>query len=41
MSTNNTAIIITDPYNDFLHSNGKLNNLLAESIAEKDALRKD
>jgi hypothetical protein len=31
-----TAIIITDPYNDFLHPKGKLYGMLAESLAEKD-----
>jgi len=38
MSANNTAIIITDPYNDFLHPKGKLNGLVAESLAEKNVL---
>ncbi|OAP59634.1 hypothetical protein AYL99_06932 [Fonsecaea erecta] len=30
---NQTAVILIDPYNDFLHPNGKLNPRLAESIA--------
>jgi nicotinamidase-related amidase len=38
MSANNTAIIITDPYNDFLHPKGKLNGMIAESLAEKNVL---
>jgi nicotinamidase-related amidase len=35
----NTAIIIIDPYNDFLHPNGKLNGLLAESLKETDTIK--
>jgi nicotinamidase-related amidase len=34
----NTAIIIIDPYNDFLHPQGKLNPLLADSLKETDAI---
>jgi hypothetical protein len=38
MSVKNTAIIITDPYNDFLHPKGKLNGMVAESLTEKNVL---
>jgi nicotinamidase-related amidase len=34
----NTAIIIIDPYNDFLHPRGKLNGLLADSLKETDTI---
>lgn len=34
----NTAIIIIDPYNDFLHPEGKLNGLLATSLAAKNTI---
>jgi nicotinamidase-related amidase len=34
----NTAIIIIDPYNDFLHPEGKLNGLLSESMKVKDTI---
>jgi nicotinamidase-related amidase len=34
----NTAVIIVDPYNDFLHENGKLNGLLKESLEEKETI---
>jgi nicotinamidase-related amidase len=34
----NTAIIIIDPYNDFLHPKGKLNGLLADSLKETDTI---
>jgi len=34
----NTAIIIIDPYNDFLHPEGKLNGLLADSLKAKDTI---
>jgi nicotinamidase-related amidase len=34
----NTAVLIIDPYNDFLHPDGKLNGLLATSIAETDTI---
>lgn len=38
MSAGNTAIVIIDPYNDFLHPQGKLNGLLAESLAHKNTI---
>jgi nicotinamidase-related amidase len=38
MSLKNTAILIIDPYNDFLHPKGKLNHLLKESLAEKNSI---
>ncbi|MCJ1246826.1 hypothetical protein MMC30_004035 [Trapelia coarctata] len=38
MSLNNTAVILIDPYNDFLHPEGKLNSLLAESLKETDTI---
>jgi nicotinamidase-related amidase len=34
----NTAIIIVDPYNDFLHPRGKLNGILADSLKETDTI---
>jgi nicotinamidase-related amidase len=34
----NTASIIIDPYNDFLHPRGKLNSLLADSLRETDTI---
>lgn len=33
-----TAIILIDPYNDFLHPKGKLTGLLAASLAENDTI---
>jgi len=36
--TGTTAIVIMDPYNDFLHPKGKLNGLLAESMKETDTI---
>jgi nicotinamidase-related amidase len=33
-----TAVVITDPYNDFLHPKGKLYGLLADSLKEKDTI---
>ncbi|RDW69605.1 putative nicotinamidase-like amidase protein [Coleophoma cylindrospora] len=33
-----TAIVILDPYNDFLHPEGKLYHLLAESIKDTDTI---
>nr|POF01183.1 hypothetical protein CFP56_21131 [Quercus suber] len=33
-----TAIILIDPYNDFLHPNGKLNQSVADSLAESHAV---
>lgn len=38
MTLNNTAIILIDPYNDFLHSDGKVNSLVAESLKETDTI---
>src|SRR6266498_1157942 len=35
----NTAVILIDPYNDFLHPNGKLYGLLADSLKEKDTIK--
>lgn len=37
-NTENTAIILIDPYNDFLHPNGKLTGMLAESLKETDTI---
>jgi len=34
----NTAVIIIDPYNDFLHPSGKLHGLLSESLTETDTI---
>jgi nicotinamidase-related amidase len=33
-----TAVILIDPYNDFLHPEGKLNELLADSLKESDTI---
>jgi nicotinamidase-related amidase len=38
-SWSNTAVVIIDPYNDFLHPDGKLNGLLAESLRETDTIK--
>lgn len=38
-TTSNTAVVIIDPYNDFLHPEGKLNGLLAESLKETDSIK--
>ena len=38
MSLNNTAVILIDPYNDFLHPEGKLNGRLAESLKDTDTI---
>jgi nicotinamidase-related amidase len=35
----NTAILIIDPYNDFLHPSGKLNSLLAQSLKETNTIQ--
>lgn len=34
-----TGIIFIDPYNDFLHKDGKLNKNLAPSMAESDTIK--
>jgi nicotinamidase-related amidase len=33
-----TAILLIDPYNDFIHPDGKLYSLLAESLKETDTV---
>jgi nicotinamidase-related amidase len=33
-----TAIVMIDPYNDFLHPKGKLNSLLAESLKDSNSI---
>lgn len=33
-----TALLLIDPYNDFLHENGKLYRILAESIKDTDTI---
>lgn len=35
----NTAVVIIDPYNDFLHPKGKLNGLVADSLKETDTIK--
>lgn len=35
----NTAVIIIDPYNDFLHPKGKLSGMLADSLAETNTIK--
>ncbi|CAG8956846.1 hypothetical protein HYFRA_00012301 [Hymenoscyphus fraxineus] len=34
----NTAIVLIDPYNDFLHPSGKLNHMLATSLAATNSI---
>jgi nicotinamidase-related amidase len=34
----NTAIVLIDPYNDFLHPEGKVNNLVAQSLKDTDSI---
>jgi nicotinamidase-related amidase len=34
-----TAIILIDPYNDFLHPEGKMNPALADSLAETNTVK--
>jgi len=34
----NTAVVLIDPYNDFLHPKGKLNGMIAESIKETNTI---
>lgn len=34
-----TAILMIDPYNDFLHPNGKLTSTLADSLAASDTIK--
>jgi len=38
LNLSNTAILLIDPYNDFLHENGKLYPLMAESIKDTDTI---
>jgi nicotinamidase-related amidase len=39
MSTiSNTAIVLIDPYNDFLHPSGKLNGLVAQSLKDTNTI---
>jgi nicotinamidase-related amidase len=38
ITTTNTAIVLTDPYNDFLHPNGIVHGLVAESLREKNTI---
>lgn len=33
-----TAVVLIDPYNDFLHPSGKLNPLVSTSMAAKDTI---
>ncbi len=35
----NTAVVIIDPYNDFLHPKGKLTGLVADSLKESDTIK--
>ncbi|KAI3337066.1 Isochorismatase hydrolase [Xylariaceae sp. AK1471] len=39
MSNTNTALLLVDPYNDFLHEEGKLYHRLAESIKDSDTIK--
>lgn len=36
--SSNTALLLIDPYNDFLHTQGKLYHILAESIKDTDTI---
>lgn len=36
--SSNTALLLIDPYNDFLHTQGKLYGILAESIKDTDTI---
>ena len=38
IDTSNTAVLLIDPYNDFLHPDGKLNGLLREDLKRTDAI---
>jgi nicotinamidase-related amidase len=38
-NANNTAVLLIDPYNDFLHPEGKLNGLLHEDLLQTDAIK--
>jgi len=38
MTNNNTAIVLIDPYNDFLHQEGKLNPLIRDSLQRTDTI---
>lgn len=35
---NDTAIILIDPYNDFLHHDGKLNSMIRDSLEKTDTI---
>jgi len=37
-ASGNTAVILIDPYNDFLHPNGKLNSLVSASMENTNTL---
>jgi nicotinamidase-related amidase len=37
-SSPNTAIILVDVYNEFLHPDGKINNLVSESLATTNTI---
>ncbi|CZR63376.1 uncharacterized protein PAC_13273 [Phialocephala subalpina] len=37
-TTGNTAVVLIDPYNDFLHSSGKLNPLVSASMEKTNTL---
>jgi nicotinamidase-related amidase len=36
--SSNTAVLLIDPYNDFLHTEGKLYSILAESIKDTETI---
>lgn len=36
--TSKVALLLVDPYNDFLHADGKLYQILAESIRDTDTI---
>lgn len=38
MSTANTAIILVDPYNDFLHTDGMMNSAVLEDLSRSNVI---
>jgi nicotinamidase-related amidase len=38
MATENTAIVLVDPYNDFLHQDGKLNQMIRDSLDKTNTI---
>jgi nicotinamidase-related amidase len=38
MTTENTAIVLVDPYNDFLHQDGTLNRMVRDSLDKTNTI---